>query len=44
MAPASASVRFYVLIFSIVLVCLKLTGKWHITAALNRKNIWHSFA
>ena len=29
LAPAPASVRFYTLILSIALVCLKLNGKWN---------------
>ena len=35
LAPGPASVRFHTLIFSIVLVCLKLNGKWIKTSTQN---------
>jgi len=40
MAPVSApvSIPFHTLLFSIVLVCLKLNGKWIISSTQNYEN------
>jgi len=45
MAPAQVpvSVRLCTLIFSIVLVCLKLNWKWNISSKQNQKNMSHLF-
>jgi len=38
---APASVRFYKLIFAIVLVCLKLNGKWNVWSRLHKNKRKH---
>jgi len=43
MAPAAASVRFYTLMFSVVLVCLKLNGRFIISSGQNKENMLNIF-